>query len=81
MNQSQTPFGNGFMCTTGDIVRGAVVLGVANVATYPYDNSDDKRSLAAFIGMTRNFQHWFRDPQAGGAFFNLSNAMSIAIQP
>ena len=80
-NQSQTPFGNGFMCTTGNITRGAVVPGVANSASYTYDNSNSQHSLAAFIGTTRNFQHWFRDPMGGGAFFNLSNAMSISITP
>ncbi len=81
MNQSQVPFGNGFMCTTGDITRGAVVLGAGNAATYTYDNSDAKHSLAAYVGMTRNFQYWFRDPMGGGAFFNTSNAISIAITP
>ena len=80
-NQSQTPFGNGFMCTTGNIVRGAVVPAVGNVATYTYDNSDNEHSLAAFVGTTRHFQHWFRDPMGGGAFFNLSNGLSIAITP
>ncbi len=80
-NPAQVPFGNGFMCTTGGIVRGVVVMGVSNVATYTYDNSDAKHSLSAFIGSTRNFQHWFRDPAAGGAFFNTSNAMAIAIAP
>ncbi len=80
-NPAQVPFGNGFMCTTGGIVRGVVVTGVGNVAAYVYDNSDAKHSLAAFVGSTRNFQHWFRDPAAGGAFFNTSNAMAIAIAP
>jgi len=80
-NPSQVPFGNGFMCTTGGIVRGVVVMGVGNVATYLYDNSDAKHSLAAFVGSTRNFQHWFRDPAAGGASFNTSNAMSITLAP
>ena len=81
MNQAQNPFGNGFMCTTGGIVRGAVVMAVGNVATYTYDNSDARHSMGAFIGTTRNCQHWFRDPPAGGAFFNTSNAISIAILP
>jgi hypothetical protein len=81
VNQSQNPFGNGFMCTTGGITRGDVIQATGNVATYTYDNSDAKHSLAAFVGTTRNFQHWFRDPMGGGAFFNLSNAISIAIQP
>ncbi len=80
-NSSQIPFGNGFLCTTAGIVRGAIVMGVSNVATYTYDNSDAKHSLAAFIGSTRNFQHWFRDPAAGGAFLNTSNAMSITVAP
>ncbi len=80
-NPSQVPFGNGFLCTTGGLVRGVVVMGLGNAATYLYDNSDAKHSLAAFIGSTRNFQHWFRDPAAGGAFFNTSNAMAIVIVP
>ncbi len=80
-NVVQIPFGNGFLCTNGGIARGAIVMGVGNVATYFYDNSDAMHSLAAFIGSTRNFQHWFRDPAAGGAFFNTSNAMAIAIAP
>jgi hypothetical protein len=78
---SQTPFGNGFLCTTGGLVQGSVVMGAGNVATYTYDNSDTKHSLAAFVGSTRNFQHWFRDPMGGGSLFNLSNAISIAIAP
>jgi hypothetical protein len=80
-NQVQIPFGNGFMCTNGGITRGAVIAGSGNLATYTYDNSDTKHSLGAFVGSTRNFQYWFRDPMGGGAFFNLSNAMSIAITP
>ncbi len=80
-NPSQIPFGNGFLCTTGGILRGAIVMGVGNVATYTYDNSDAKHTLSAFIGSTRNFQYWFRDPAGGGSFFNTSNAVSVAIQP
>ncbi len=80
-NQVQNPFGNGFLCTTGGIVRGSVVMAAGNAATYTYDNSDAKHSLGAFIGSTRNFQHWFRDPMGGGALFNLSNAIAVAIAP
>jgi hypothetical protein len=79
--QGQWPFGNGFMCAYGQVVRGAVTLASGHLATYAYDNSDAQHSLAAFIGATRNFQYWFRDPMGGGAFFNTSNAISILIEP
>ncbi len=80
-SQTQVPFGNGFRCVSSDIVRGAVTQPTGSVATYLYDNSAAKHSLAAFVGTTRNFQHWFHDPAAGGAFFNTSNAVSIPIAP
>jgi hypothetical protein len=80
-NQTQLSFGNGFLCVTDAIVRGAVIHASGNLATYTYDNSDNEHSLAAFVGTTRNFQYWFRDPMGGGAFFNTSNAVSIAILP
>jgi hypothetical protein len=79
--QQETPFGNGYMCVTDDLVRGAVIHASNLVASYRYDNSDAKHSLVAFIGSTRNFQYWFRDPAAGGALFNTSNAVSITIVP
>ncbi len=58
----------------------------AHVASYAYDNSDAKHSLAGFVASTRNFQHWYRDPMgagscASGDTFNTSNALSIAIVP
>ena len=81
MNQTQVPFGNGFLCTSGGLVRGSVVVASSNVAGYTYDNSDTKHSLNAYIGLTRNFQHWFRDPMGGGAAHNTSNAVSISILP
>jgi hypothetical protein len=80
-NQVQVPFGNGFLCTSAAIGRGVVLKVFADLATYTYDNSDPKHSLRAFVGATRNFQYWFRDPAAGGAFFNTSDAVSIVILP
>jgi hypothetical protein len=84
-NQTQVPFGCSFLCATGNIIRGAITLGSGNVATYTYDNSDAKHSLGAFVGTTRNFQHWFRDPMGaascGGQTFNTSNAITIQILP
>jgi hypothetical protein len=81
MNQTQNPFGNGILCVQDDIVRSAVIQASDNLATYTYDNSDPKHSLTPYVGTSRNFQYWFRDPTAGDAFFNTSNAISIAILP
>jgi hypothetical protein len=78
---SQLPFGDGFQCTTGGLVRGALVLASGNLATYTYDNSDSRHSLAAFVGSTRHFQHWYRDPAAGGTGHNTSDAVAIAVMP
>jgi hypothetical protein len=81
MSQSQIPFGNGFLCASGDIVRGALIHASESAAVYRYDNSDAAHSLTAHVGTTRNFQYWFRDPLGFPAFFNTSNAVSIAILP
>jgi hypothetical protein len=32
-------------------------------------------------GSRWNVQAWFRDPQAGGAFFNTSSALSFVLEP
>ena len=80
-NQANLPFGNGTLCTTGGIRRGAVVLASGNSASTTYDNSGPKFDLSDFVGTARNFQHWFRDPMGGGALFNTSNAISILILP
>ena len=37
--------------------------------------------LGAFAGTTCHFQYWFRDPAAGGARFDASDAFSISIRP
>ena len=80
-NQVQIPFGDGFLCTSGDVRRGRVVHAAGGSAAYIYDNSHPRRSLAGLEGTTRNFQHWFRDPMGGGAGFNTSNAIAIGILP
>ena len=64
-NQIQLPFGDGFLCTSGDVRRGRVVHASGGTASYTYDNSHPRRSLTGLEGTTRNFQHWFRDPMGG----------------
>jgi hypothetical protein len=78
-SQASVPFGNGFLCATSNLSRGEVVLARGNSASYTYDNSVPKRSLGTYVGTTRNFQHWTRDPMGGGALHNTSNAIAIDI--
>lgn len=78
-NPANVPFGNGIRCVGGQLVRGAVTVGAGNSASYTYDNSDNKHNLNGFVGQLRHFQHWFRDPMAGGAAFNLSNGVRFVV--
>jgi hypothetical protein len=83
-SQGNTPFGCGFLCAATGTERGAVVVATGNSASYTYDNSNAKHDLGGFVGTTRNFQHWYRDPLNAGACgdtFNTSNAISIGILP
>jgi hypothetical protein len=81
-NQAQIPFGNGFLCATGGLVRGGVVTGVANRAEWVYDwNLGPKHDLRGVAGQTKNFQYWYRDPMGGGAAYNTSNAVAVHIDP
>ena len=80
-NEDQLPFGNGFRCVADNVMRGQLVTGSGNVATYTYDNSILKKNLSAYVGTSRSFQFWFRDPMGGGSSFNTSNGISIDILP
>ena len=67
-NQIRIPFGNGFLCTGGGIVRlNPPVVGVGNRA---------ERDVLIPPGMgIRYWQYWFRDPMGGGELFNTTNAL------
>lgn len=81
VNQVQVPYSCGYLCVSGAIVRGASVVASGWSATYTYDNSSPRHDLSSFVGSTRVFQHWFRDPMAGGCLLNLSTALAITIEP
>jgi len=81
---ASAPFGNGVLCLGGSISRllpgqATNAGGAASLALDP----DDPNSSASKIepGSTWNFQFWYRDPDAGGALFNLSNALSATFCP
>ena len=80
--QVQNVFGDGFLCTSGSIVRVAPpeFTDGSGVASRLLDFS---ASYAGSIvaGATLNFQYWYRDVPGGPAGFNLTDAVSIAFQP
>jgi hypothetical protein len=75
--QMQLPFGNGFRCAGGDLVRLPVGVAAGNVAQTTVDLSNAQITSPGL----RNFQCWFRDPAAGGAGFNTSDALAITFVP
>ena len=78
-DQQSIPFGNGLRCVENQVRRGNIVIASGNSASYTYDNIGPKHDLSAWIGTTRNFQHWTRDSAGGGSLFNTSNGISINI--
>lgn len=76
-SQSSTPFGNGTRCVTGTTSRldpplpsaGGTAVRVVDLVAQ------------GIAPGTLYFQYWFRDPNAGGAFFDLSNGFSIDFVP
>lgn len=75
--QVQVPLGNGFLCTEGGYTR----LQHASMATGNTASRAVDVPLAIGPVGTYNFQCWYRDNAAGGAGFNLSDALSISFVP
>ena len=78
-DQTLLPFGNGFRCVTGSVVRLPIVMGSAGMFEYSIDFAAYGPALAS-MG-TAQFQCWFRDPAAGGLAFNLSDGLEIVFTP
>jgi hypothetical protein len=76
-NQIELPFGNGFRCVGGSVKRLPVVFGSGNSIDHAVDNTLSPSLGFITPGSTWNFQAWNRDPAAGGANFNLSDAIRI----
>jgi hypothetical protein len=84
--ETQVSFGNGFRC----VAPGGVGLfrfppmstGTTGTATYALDNTSPPQASGQITAYsTWHFQFWFRDPLAGGANFNLSDALEITFCP
>ena len=81
-NQVQLTFGNGFRCVSGTLGRLGVTTPVAGVMQTLVDfTSPPSASTQITAGSTWNFQAWYRDPAAGGAFFDLSDGLSVVFLP
>jgi hypothetical protein len=84
-NQINIPLGNGRLCIGGVVRLNPPVvsdsLGTASrfvdFSTSPAGSGPNQITA----GSTWNFQHWFRDPAAGGSDFNLSNAVKVTFIP
>jgi hypothetical protein len=82
-NQISAPFGNGLRCVGGGSL-GVRRLpptnsGAAGVFVTAFNHATAPGTI--FAGQTWNFQCWYRDPAAGGANFNLSDAVSVTFCP
>jgi hypothetical protein len=84
LGQSQTPFGDGFLC----------ISGAAGYQRLPVTTADGEGFLTSMLdlslpahsgqlvpGSSWRFQAWFRDPGAGGSGFNLSDGLQVTFQP
>lgn len=76
--QVQAPFGNGIRCVGGAVTRLPVrSANSSGVLADALDLGAMAASLGITAGATRYFQAWFRDPAAGGAAFDLSDALEV----
>lgn len=85
-NGNQLPFGDGFLCVSGGVYR----LGPPQAST-PSGTLERQLDFDAppassgsgqiTVGSTWHAQLWFRDLAAGGAGFNLTNALRVTFCP
>jgi hypothetical protein len=81
VNAIQAPFGNGVRCVGSPSFRFPLTLAAGGSLDLVVDNGVHPASTHFAAGATFNFQAWFRDSVAGGAFFNLSDGYRITFTP
>lgn len=74
----QQPFGNGWICVGGHVVRPPFVQTDAHGEAV---QRVDYSLISVSPGRTRDFQYIYRDTAAGGAGFNMSNALRVVFCP
>ncbi len=76
------PFGNGTRCIGPSPYRlKPASTGLFGELLDPCQSSLLPAGGDVVVGDVRYFQCWYRDPQAGGAQFNLSNGLSVTFTP
>ena len=76
-NQLQLPFGDGFRCVGGLLVR----IGPPGVASSGVALRMLDLTALPIVPGTTNFQCWYRDPAAAQSGFNLSDGLSVTFLP
>lgn len=80
--QTSTPLGDGTLCVSGQLVRyGAQLTDGAGASYRAIDNTIPPASGHLTVGSTWNWQWWYRDQPAGGAGYNLSDALTVTFCP
>ena len=85
-NQVRIPFGNGLRCVGGGVFRlnpPQLTNSFGDISLNVDFNAAPMSFGAGLVvpGSRWNFQFWYRDPSAGGATFNLSDALTVPICP
>jgi hypothetical protein len=84
-NQAQAVFGNGIRCVSGSTFRLPIIstdsFGDA-IYTLDFTVAPVGTGNGSWdAGDTWNVQFWYRDPQGGGASFNLSDGLQVTLGP
>jgi hypothetical protein len=80
------PFGDGVRCAGGTTFRllPALAIGATGAVQRPVDFTVAPQPNGQGLilpGSSWHFQFWYRDPMAGGAGFNFSDALSAYFCP
>ena len=78
--RNEAPFGNGVLCVGGTLHRARFALPQGGVLAARIDLSDPRIAALLLPGTCWSFQAWYRDAAAGGAGFNLSDAIRLTIR-
>jgi hypothetical protein len=82
LNPTQQAFGNGTLCIDNRFYRLPIIAtSLSGTVHYLVDFNNLPTGGAITSGSTWMFQFWYRDPPAGGAGFNFSDAESVTFCP